>query len=71
MLLTNFKNIPAVQNVKEWYLKFERPLSSIFMLNGFVVDIFALKRVDEPLENFFVAIHLCVAALGILLLHTV
>jgi hypothetical protein len=36
-----------------------------------VVDIFALKRVDEPLENFFVAIHLCVAALGILLLHTV
>ncbi|HVS79989.1 MAG TPA: DUF2914 domain-containing protein [Candidatus Paceibacterota bacterium] len=58
-----------IKHVKNWYLRFERPISSLSLVGGFIFDIFALNRVDEPLENFWVGVHLCVAALGILLLN--
>ncbi|HZS42711.1 MAG TPA: DUF2914 domain-containing protein [Candidatus Paceibacterota bacterium] len=61
--------VKAFQKLTEWYWKYERPLSSLGLIGGFLFDIFTLTRVDELLENIWVGFHLIVAAVGILMLN--
>ncbi len=58
-----------VKRLKDFYWRFERHISSASLLGGFLFDIFTLKRVDLFLENFWVVVHLLMAAAGIFLLN--
>ncbi|MEI7777527.1 MAG: DUF2914 domain-containing protein [bacterium] len=58
-----------IEGVKNFYRRFERHISSASLLGGFLFDIFTLKRVDLFLENFWVIVHLLMAATGIFLLN--
>jgi hypothetical protein len=59
----------AWQQLKKWYWRYERHLSSISLLAGFIFDAVALKRVDLFIENFWIVVHLLMAAVGIILLN--
>ena len=51
------------------YARFEQPISSISLLGGFVFDAVTLKRVDTLWDNFWIVVHLAVAAVCILLVN--
>jgi MFS family permease len=55
--------------VRNWYGKFERPISSLSLIGGFVFDALTLTRVDEFWENFWVAGHLLIVAVCIFLIN--
>lgn len=52
-----------------WYERYERPISSLSLIGGFVFDAFTLKRVDMLLENFWVLVHLVGVAICIFLIN--
>ena len=58
-----------LRTITSWYLRNERWISSLSLVGGFVFDIFALKRIDLFFDNLWVAAHLVIAALGILLIN--
>lgn len=45
---------------RNWYARFERPLSSLSLICGFVFDAVTLRRVDIFLDNFWVIAHLVI-----------
>ncbi len=65
-MVSRFK---ALIHARNWYARYERPISSLSLVGGFVFNAIALTRVDEFKENFWIAIHLLVAAGCILLLN--
>ena len=58
-----------MRRVKNWFVRFERAVSFLSLVGGFVFDIFALKRIDQFLDNVWIGLHLLVAAVGIILLN--
>ena len=58
-----------IENVQDWYHRYDRPLSSLSLLGGFAFDAFTLQRVDQLWENLWVGFHLLVVAVAILLLN--
>ncbi len=54
-----------------WYEKYERLVSSVSLVGGFVFDAIFLKRVDLFIENFWIVVHLSMAAVGIIGLNIV
>ena len=58
-----------VTHFKNWYGKFERPISSLSLIGGFVFDAVTLTRVDEFWENFWVGAHLLIVATCIVLIN--
>jgi len=56
-------------HIKNWYTKFERPISSLSLIGGFVFDAVTLTRVDEFWENVWVAGHLLIVAVCIVLIN--
>lgn len=57
-----------IQRLVAWYRRYERPISSVSLVGGFVFDILTLRRVDTFWENFFILLHLVAAAVFLLLL---
>ncbi|MES2213935.1 MAG: DUF2914 domain-containing protein [Patescibacteria group bacterium] len=55
--------------IERLYRRYERPFSSISLIGGFVFDALTLQRVDELWENIWVAFHLIVVAVAILMLN--
>ncbi len=55
--------------IRNFYARFERPISSLSLVSGFVFDAFTLKRVDTPWENIWITFHLVVVAIFIVLIH--
>ncbi|HUC01777.1 MAG TPA: DUF2914 domain-containing protein [Candidatus Paceibacterota bacterium] len=53
--------------VRGWYQKFERPISSLSLIGGFVFDALTLTRVDIFWDNFWVGAHLLIVAVSIVL----
>src|SRR5882724_5637749 len=51
--------------IRDWYGKFERPISSLSLVRGFVFDALTLKRVDLFWENAWVVAHLGLVAVCI------
>ena len=51
------------------YTRFERSISSVSLLGGFVFDAVTLKRVDAFWENFWIVAHLGAVAVCILLIN--
>jgi hypothetical protein len=48
---------------RSWYSRFERPISSISLVGGFVFDAFALRRVDFFWDNVWVVGHLAIVSI--------
>ena len=59
-----------VQPIRTWYGKYERPISSLSLIFGFVFDAFTLHRVDTPWENIWILGHLIIVGTFIVLIHT-
>lgn len=59
----------VITHIKNWYGKFERPISSLSLIGGFVFDALTLTRVDEFWENFWVVAHLVIVATCIILIN--
>jgi hypothetical protein len=58
-----------IHHVRNWYGRFERPISSISLFGGFAFDIITLKRVDFFWENIWIVAHLVIVGLCIILIN--
>ena len=58
-----------VEYARGWYGRFERPISSLSLILGFVFDAITLKRVDTLWENLWVFAHLIIIGVFIALIH--
>lgn len=58
-----------IKKFERWYHKYDRPLSSLSLIGGFVFDALTLRRVDTLWENLWVVVHLVIVAVAILLLN--
>lgn len=58
-----------VEPIRNFYGRFERPISSISLISGFVFDILTLKRVDTLWENIWILGHLLIVGIFIILIH--
>ncbi len=58
-----------VHAIREWYGQFERPLSSLSLILGFVFDIVTLKRLDTLWENSWILGHLVIVGIFIILIN--
>ncbi|MEO8638183.1 MAG: DUF2914 domain-containing protein [Candidatus Taylorbacteria bacterium] len=63
------KDIFIISSLRNWYARYERPISSLSLVGGFIFDAIVLKRVDMFWENFWVAVHLGVVALCIIFIN--
>lgn len=59
----------SVHYVRSWYGRYERPISSISLVGGFVFDAVALRRIDTFWENVWIVVHLLVVAVFIVLIN--
>ncbi len=60
--------MPLVK-IRNWYGKYERPISSLSLIAGFVFDAVTLKRVDLFWENIWVIAHIIIVGVCILLIN--
>ena len=58
-----------VEYARSWYGRFERPISSLSLILGFVFDALTLRRVDTLWENLWVFAHLIIVGVFIALIH--
>lgn len=59
----------SLSNIRDWYGRYERPISSVSLVGGFVFDTLTLKRVDLLWENIWVGAHFIVIAICIILIN--
>jgi hypothetical protein len=64
-----FKFLEKFTKVRDWYGKYERPISSLSLIGGFVFDALTLRRVDLFWENFWIIAHLTIIAVCMVLIH--
>ncbi len=58
-----------IGSIRNFYARFERPISSMSLVAGFVFDIVTLKRVDTLWENLWIFGHLLIIGIFIILTH--
>jgi hypothetical protein len=58
-----------LRRAREFYVRIERPFSSISLIGGFVFDAVTLTRVDEFWENFWVLGHLAIVTACALIIN--
>ncbi|HPS21606.1 MAG TPA: DUF2914 domain-containing protein [Candidatus Paceibacterota bacterium] len=58
-----------IKKAQNWYKRFERPVSSLSLIGGFVFDAITLKRVDTFWENLWIFGHILIVGLFIILIH--
>ena len=61
----------SINKLKNWYGKYERPISSASLVGGFIFDVVTLKRVDLFWENVWVVGHLVIVAVCILIINSI
>jgi hypothetical protein len=59
----------SAKRIKEWYFRFERPISSISLIGGFVFDALTLKRIDLFWDNLWVLAHFIIIGACIVLIN--
>src|SRR3989344_2502785 len=70
-ILSKIKSRINPKKVTTWYGKFERPISSLSLIGGFVFDALTLKRVDMFWENLWILGHIIVVGVCIILVHSI
>ncbi len=58
-----------IEPIRNFYGRFERPISSLSLVAGFVFDALTLKRVDTLWENLWIFGHILIVAFFIILIH--
>lgn len=58
-----------LKHVQNWYFRFERPISSVSLIGGFIFDAFTLKRVDLFWDNVWVLGHFLIIAACIIVIN--
>ncbi len=58
-----------IEPIRNFYGRFERPISSLSLIAGFVFDAFTLKRVDTLWENSWIIAHIIIVGLFIIIIH--
>jgi hypothetical protein len=58
-----------INPIRNFYGRFERPISSLSLIAGFVFDAITLKRVDTLFENLWILGHLLIVGIFITLIH--
>ncbi len=59
----------SAERIQSWFARYEKPISSISLIGGFIVDWITLQRIDTFFENFLVSMRLMVVAFCIILLN--
>src|SRR4051812_31156036 len=65
------KKILGISKITSWYARFERPISSVSLVGGFVFDALTLRRVDAFWENLWVFGHIVIVGVFIVLVHSI
>jgi hypothetical protein len=68
-MIENFKNWNILETARTWYGRFERPISSLSLIGGFVFDAVTLRQVGQFWENFWVIAHLAIVGTAIILIN--
>ncbi len=63
------KSMFFIEPIRNFYGKFERPISSLSLVGGFVFDAITLRRVDTLWENVWILGHLLIIGIFITLIH--
>ena len=58
-----------INPIRNFYGRFERPISSLSLILGFIFDALTLKRVDMLWENVWILGHLIIIGIFITLIH--
>lgn len=58
-----------LNHIRNFYGRFERPISSFSLIFGFIFDAVTLKRVDTLWENLWILGHLIIVGIFIILIH--
>ena len=58
-----------ITNARDWYGRYERPISSASLVIGFVFEWFTLKHIDQFWENVWVAAHFFIVVVLIILVN--
>lgn len=58
-----------IEPIRNFYGRFERPISSLSLISGFIFDAVTLKRVDTLWENIWILGHLLIVGIFIILIH--
>ncbi|HTE48888.1 MAG TPA: DUF2914 domain-containing protein [Candidatus Paceibacterota bacterium] len=58
-----------IEPIRNFYARFERPISSFSLVLGFIFDALTLKRVDALWENIWILGHLVIVGIFIILIH--
>ena len=58
-----------IHHIRNFYGRYERPISSLSLVLGFVIDAFTLKRVDKLSENLLIFGYLLIIGIFIILIH--
>ena len=61
--------MPFIEPIRNFYARFERPISSFSLVLGFVFDALTLRRVDTLWENIWILGHLVIIGIFIILIH--
>ena len=59
----------VIKRIRNFYGRFERPISSISLIGGFVFDALTLQRIDALWDNFWVVAHLVIVGFFMVLIH--
>ncbi|MFA5778460.1 MAG: DUF2914 domain-containing protein [Candidatus Paceibacterota bacterium] len=62
-------NMLFIEPIRNFYGRFERPISSFSLIFGFVFDALTLKRVDMLWENIWILGHIVIVGVFITLIH--
>ena len=62
-------NMFFIEPIRNFYGRFERPISSLSLISGFIFDAVTLKRVDTLWENIWILGHLLIVGIFIILIH--
>ena len=57
------------EKTRNWYGRFERPISSLSLITGFIFDAITLKRLDTLWENVWTLGHIIIVGIFIVLIH--
>jgi len=58
-----------IEKTRNLYGRFERPISSLSLISGFIFDAITLKRVDTIWENSWILAHIIIVGLFMVLIH--
>lgn len=65
----NIKDWKFFTRARDWYARFERPISSLSLIGGFIFDALTLQRVGALWDNIWVIAHLVIIGVCIILIN--